>query len=118
MRRAPLTSLMKLPSGSDSLSFAPRRAAILRMVAVLCLWPLIIAIGAGEDWPQWQGPNRNNVWNEVNLLQTFPREGLKIRWSAEVGPGWSSPVVAQGRVYVTDSQLIRPKARERVHCLD
>jgi outer membrane protein assembly factor BamB len=35
-----------------------------------------------------------------------------------VGPGWSSPVVARGRVYVTDAELSKPQARERVHCFD
>jgi len=72
----------------------------------------------GEDWPQWRGVNRDGVWNETGVLETFPRDGLKIRWRTAVGPGWSSPVVAQGRVYLTDSQLRRPKAEERVLCFD
>jgi len=71
-----------------------------------------------EDWPQWRGPNRDGVWYEAGVLETFPRDVLKIRWRAAVGPGWSSPVVAQGRVYLTDSHLRRPKAEERVLCFD
>jgi outer membrane protein assembly factor BamB len=43
---------------------------------------------------------------------------LKVRWRASVGPGWSSPVVARGRVYLTDAELMAPKAKERVRCLD
>src|SRR5206468_6747359 len=57
-------------------------------------------------------------WSETGILQSFPPDGLKIRWRAPVGPGWSSPVVAQGRVYLTDSELNKPKAKERVHCFD
>jgi outer membrane protein assembly factor BamB len=76
-----------------------------------------IAVRA-EDWPQWRGPNRDGVWNESGILESFPPGGLKISWRAPVGPGFSSPVVAQGRVYVTDSQVSRPKARERVLCFD
>jgi outer membrane protein assembly factor BamB len=71
-----------------------------------------------EDWPQWRGPNRDGVWNETGIMESFPPAGLKIAWRARVGPGYSSPVVAQGRVYVTDSQVFRPKARERVLCFD
>ena len=72
-----------------------------------------------EDWPQWRGPNRDGVWHEAGLRETFPTNGLKICWRAPVGYGYASPVVAQGRVYVTDSQLDqRPKARERVLCFD
>jgi outer membrane protein assembly factor BamB len=71
-----------------------------------------------EDWPQWRGPNRDGVWNETDLLKTFPADGLKIRWRAAVGFGWSSPVVAQGRVFLTDAQLAKPNVRERVLCFD
>jgi outer membrane protein assembly factor BamB len=56
------------------------------------------------------------VWTEAGILSSFPPDGLKVRWWAKVGPGWSSPVVANGRVYLTDSGLKKPKVRERVHC--
>jgi outer membrane protein assembly factor BamB len=70
------------------------------------------------DWPQFRGPNRDSVWNEAGILRTFPAEGLKVRWRAPVGAGFSSPAVAGSRVYVTDSELLKPKAWERVHCFD
>src|SRR5205823_4326113 len=54
----------------------------------------------------------------TGILKSFPADGLKVRWRVPVGWGWSSPVVAQGRVYITDAQLLRPKARERVLCFD
>jgi outer membrane protein assembly factor BamB len=78
---------------------------------------LPVAVRA-EDWPQWRGPNRDGVWNETGIMESFPPDGLKIRWRVPVGPGWSSPVVAQGRVYVTDVELMRPKAVERVLCFE
>jgi len=68
------------------------------------------------DWPQFRGPNRDSVWNETGILKTFPAEGLKIRWRTPVGPGWSSPVVVRGRVYLTDMRLEKPKAWERIRC--
>jgi len=80
----------------------------------LSLW-LPLAIRA-EDWPQWRGPSRDGVWHET--VESFPPGDLKVSWRAPVGPGFSSPVVAQGRVYVTDSQVSRPKAHERVLCFD
>ncbi|HLN32905.1 MAG TPA: PQQ-binding-like beta-propeller repeat protein [Gemmataceae bacterium] len=83
------------------------------------IFPLILAVAVhAEDWPQWRGPNRDGVWSESGILQTFPPHGLKIRWRAAVGIGFSSPVVAGGRVFVTDSELAKPKARERVHAFD
>jgi outer membrane protein assembly factor BamB len=71
-----------------------------------------------EDWPQWRGPNRDAVWHEAGIMQTFPADGLKMAWRAPVGRGFSSPVVAAGRVYVTDVQAVRAPARERVLCFD
>jgi hypothetical protein len=72
----------------------------------------------GEDWPQWRGLHRGGAWLETGILKNFPPGGLAIRWRAAIGCGWSSPVVAKGRVYVTDSRLERPNARERVHCFN
>jgi outer membrane protein assembly factor BamB len=91
------------------------RALFHLVAAVALFWPLMA--GAG-DWPQFRGPNRDSVWNEGGILQTFPAEGLKIRWRTPVGPGHSSPVVAGGRVYLTDSRTEKPNAWELVHCYD
>jgi outer membrane protein assembly factor BamB len=71
-----------------------------------------------DDWPQWRGPNRDAAWNESGILKTFPSGGLTILWRAPVGLGFSSPVVARGRVFVTDSVLAKPKATERVLAFD
>ena len=87
-----------------------RIAAIVAVCSVAAL--------PAEDWPQWRGPDRDAVWHETGLLQAFPPDGLKVLWRVPVGVGFSSPCVAQGRVYVTDSQVTRTNARERVHCLD
>jgi outer membrane protein assembly factor BamB len=86
------------------------------VVLILALTQLIAA--RAEDWPQWRGPNRDGVWSESGILETFPPNGLKVSWRAPVGIGFSSPVVAGGRVYITDSELAKPKARERVHAFD
>lgn len=49
-------------------------------------------------------------------MESFPADGLEVRWRVPVGWGFSSPVVAQGRVFLTDSELIQPNARERIRC--
>ena len=91
-----------------------RMRGITAALAALCL----VAAARAEDWPQWRGPRRDGVWRETGILQSFPPEGLKILWRVPVGTGFSSPVVAQGRVYVTDSHVTRTNARENVRCLD
>jgi len=79
---------------------------------------LLPLAGQSGDWPQWRGPNRDGVWSETGIRETFPSGGLEIRWRAPVGYGFSSPVVGEGRVCVTDSQLDKPKALERILCFD
>jgi hypothetical protein len=88
---------------------------LLHSLALALLFPVILE---AEDWPQFRGPNRDSIWNETGILQTFPSSGLIIRWREPIGAGNSSPVVARGRVYVTDSETEKPAAWERVHCFD
>ena len=92
--------------------------AMAGLVAALGLSFLLPFAVRAEDWPQWRGPNRDGVWNETGIMECFPPGGLKISWRAPVGRGWSSPIVAQGRVYVTDVELAGHTARERVLCFD
>jgi outer membrane protein assembly factor BamB len=83
--------------------------------------PLVLLLSAAlraDDWPQWRGPDRDGVCRETGLQRLFPAGGLKVRWRAPVGWGFSSPVVAQGRVYLADSEVVKPQAKERIHCFD
>ena len=90
------------------------------MLAPFLKASLLLAFAAhADDWPQWRGANRDGVWNETGVLQSFPSDGLKVCWRAPVGAGLSSPVVAHGRVFVTDAGLKeKPIAWERVQCFD
>jgi outer membrane protein assembly factor BamB len=88
------------------------------LAAALMLPLLLAGVLRADDWPQWRGPNRDGVYRETGLLESFPTGGLKVRWRAPVGWGFSSPVVAQGRVYLADSEVVKPKAKERIHCFD
>ena len=69
-----------------------------------------------EDWPQWRGSGRDGVWHETGIRKTF--QDLAVRWRAPVGYGFSSPVIAKGRVYITDSLVDRPTIRGRVLCFE
>ncbi len=91
---------------------------LTRGLAAALALPSLLAMGRAEDWPQWRGPNRQGSWDETGILESFPPEGLTVRWRFPVGRGFSSPVVARGQVYVTDAELLRPKIREQVYCLD
>src|SRR3954471_5792034 len=65
------------------------------------LWvPLVLAL-AGVQWPQFRGPDGQGHADG----QGFPLEWSETRnvaWKVPVpGRGWSSPIVANGRVWLT-----------------
>jgi outer membrane protein assembly factor BamB len=51
-------------------------------------------------------------------MESFPSAGLKVLWRVEAGGSWSSPVVADGRVFLHDVALTHPRAHERVRAFD
>lgn len=56
----------------------------------------------GDDWPQWMGPQRDNVWRESGIISKFPAGGPKVLWRSPVNVGYAGPAIAQGRVFVAD----------------
>ena len=66
------------------------------------------------DWPQWRGPSRDGtVKDAAHVLNSIPQEP-KVLWEIAVGPGQSSPIVAQKRVVFMDGV----DGQEVAHCLD
>src|SRR5262245_1770637 len=86
------------------------------LAAILAAALLATTTIRAEDWPQWRGPNRDGVWRGTGSLATIPPGGVKNRWRARIGNGYSGPVVAQGRVFVTDHKF-NPEV-ERVLCFE
>lgn len=50
------------------------------------------------DWPQFRGPHRNGISEEKNWSSSWPDQGPAIAWKAKVGLGYSSMVVAGGKL--------------------
>ena len=83
---------------------------------IITLFVFIGFANAGE-WAQWRGENREGTWKETGIIEKFEAEQIPIRWRVPISSGYSGPIVADGRVYVTD-RLAKPKQVERVHCFD
>ncbi len=51
---------------------------------------------------KWRGPEGNGIYPETGLLKEWPSSGPEILWTFdELGVGYSSPVIAHGKVYVS-----------------
>jgi outer membrane protein assembly factor BamB len=73
------------------------RSAIL-LAASLLLFPRMVQAG---DWPQWRGPNRDDVAQETGLLQTWPKSGPPLSWTyTNAGIGYSGPAIFGDRLYL------------------
>ncbi len=61
---------------------------------------MIASCAAADDWPQYRGPNRDDVSAEKGLLQQWPKDGPKLLWTyADAGIGYSGPAVVGDRLY-------------------
>ena len=62
---------------------------------------LLLASGSvrAEDWPQFRGPNCSGVSTGTTALPVKFSDRENVRWSATVGDGIGSPVVAAGRAF-------------------
>lgn len=72
---------------------------------------LIATLVTAADWPVWRGPSHDGLSTEKEWkLSGEP----KVLWEAEVGLGFSSFVVADGRVFTTG----HADEKDSVFCLD
>lgn len=95
-------------------------------LAVICSSSFSMA----ADWPQWMGPDRNDIWTETGIIREIPESGLTVKWRVPVAGGYAGPAVVGNRVLLTDfnrnsgeafnnpGQRAELKGQERVHCLD
>lgn len=98
-------------------------------ISIVCL--LGVKLGAiGQEWPQWNGPNRDGRLAQSDNLAPIPANGLRLLWKQDAGLGYAGPISAAGRVYVADylhesgkitnNPGTRDKllGKERIRCLD
>jgi outer membrane protein assembly factor BamB len=83
-----------------------------RTVFVLLVCANVVRAG---DWPQWLGPKRDGGTPE-KVAAWSTNEPPKVVWREAVGQGFSSPVVASGRVFLHSS--VKDKEEEEVLALD
>ena len=75
------------------------------MGAILMTAAVATVAGAGGDWPQWRGPNRDGVSAETGLLQQWPAGGPPVAWTISgLGKGYGSVAVAGDRLFVQGTE--------------
>ena len=86
--------------------------------AAVLLLALASVAAAPSDWPEFRGPTGQGLSRERGLPLQWS-EARNIVWKTPVpGLGWSSPVVADGRVWLTTAVWTRDGASLRVLAYD
>ena len=84
----------------------------------LAIWLVLIASGPtlarAADWPQWRGPTRDGVSTEAIDATRWPATGPEVAWEAQVGIGFASVSVSEGRAYTAG----HVRGKDVVWCLD
>jgi outer membrane protein assembly factor BamB len=76
---------------------------MVRRIALPLLLVLVAVFARAEDWPQFRGPSGQGHSTERGVPFEWS-ETRNVLWKTRVpGSGWSSPVVAGGRVWVTSA---------------
>jgi outer membrane protein assembly factor BamB len=69
--------------------------------ALLAVTACLLTLSArADDWPQFRGPDRDNVSKEKGLLKAWPEKGPKLAWTYDnAGSGYSGPAIVGDTLY-------------------
>jgi hypothetical protein len=86
---------------------------------VFCALTLLTSIASAGDWPQFHGPNRDNLCTEKGLLDKWPEAGPKLLWKTTgLGKGYSSVAVVGGKLYTMGDRDAGGTNRQSVLAID
>ncbi len=69
---------------------------------VVVLFFLFTGLLSAQEVAQWQGPDRNGIYPDKNLLKKWPADGPDLFLEVDdLGGGYSTPVVYNDIIYVT-----------------
>ena len=77
--------------------------AVIGLVLALVTLP---RAAAGDDWPQWRGPNGDGISSETGWTTDWPEDGPPKLWESDLGKGYSTVAVVGGRIYTTGGKTL------------
>ncbi len=90
----------------------------MRSLQWICtvVWIMLCSISFAEDhsWPQWMGPRHDGISHETGWGTDWSAEGLPVAWKREIGIGFSSFSISDGRLFT----MGHVDGEEFVYCLD
>lgn len=73
----------------------------MKTVHLVVLLLSVTMCSFSQTTAQWLGTNRNGIYNEKQLLTSWPEAGPALVWSTEMlGNGYGSPAIASGKLFI------------------
>ena len=72
-------------------------------LVVVAVSTLVVPVAAGQEWPQWRGPNRDGAVTSFREPAAWP-DALTRHWTVEVGLGYATPLLVGDRIYMYTRQ--------------
>jgi outer membrane protein assembly factor BamB len=92
------------------------RVSWITLLATVVLSSFAAAGQSGSKvwWPQFRGPNSSGLGGGKPPVHFGPDQN--VRWKTAVGPGLSSPIIWEGRIFLTEFD--RAKSQLATLCID
>jgi len=87
---------------------------IHRTLLTMLLWMTSLCAVQADDWPNWNGSHHDGISRETGFADAWPKDGLPIEWTCEIGTGFSSMSVAGERLFAMGHK----DGEETVWCLN
>jgi outer membrane protein assembly factor BamB len=75
---------------------------------------VLSSFAGAAEWPQFRGPNSSGIGDGKPPVEFGPSQN--VLWKTAVGSGLSSPIIAKGRVFLTEFD--RPTKQLATLCID
>lgn len=75
-----------------------------RLALTFALLGIALTPSLADEWSQWRGANRDGVAVDAKLPAILPAKLPEPLWKAYVGEGYSSPVIAKGKVFIMGNE--------------
>ena len=89
------------------------RSLLLAVLTGCVLTPSALAQDNSPSWTQWRGPDRNGISTETAWK---PDSGGKTLWTKDVGMGYSTVSIADGRLFTQGHD--KEEKQDTIYCLD
>ena len=64
----------------------------------MSFWMFILPTVQADDWPNWNGAHHDGISRETGFSDAWSKDGLPVKWTREIGAGFSSMSVVSERL--------------------